>query len=101
MPGVVFASSDASEAERLAGVAAADEIGSLNGAPVNGRDVAEVGDVRPVLGEHAAGVRVDLGLPDNVHAGPLEAEVESADAGEEGADVHAAAFMSATYTASA
>jgi hypothetical protein len=83
MPGVVFASPDACEAERLAGVAAADDVGSLNAAPVDGGDVAGVWDVGPVLGEHTAGVRVDLGLPDDGHASPLEAEVDPADAGKQ------------------
>jgi hypothetical protein len=43
-----------------AGVAATDEVGSFNGAPVDAGDVTEVGDVGPVLGEHTAGVVVDL-----------------------------------------
>src|SRR5436190_1329373 len=100
MPRIGLAAPHAGEGEGLAGVSAADEIGSFNGRPVDGGDVAEVGDVRPVFGEHPAGVRVDLGLPDDVHAGAFEAEVEATDAGEQGADLHAIA-SSATYTARA
>jgi hypothetical protein len=72
--------------ERLAGVSAADEVGSFNGAPVDRLDVAEVGDGGPVLGEDTAGVGVDLGLPDDPHPGPFQAEVEAADPGEQGTD---------------
>lgn len=39
--------------------------------------------LRPVLGQHALAERVDLDLPDDVNARPLQAEVESADAGED------------------
>jgi hypothetical protein len=76
----------AGKAERLAGVAAADEVDGFNVAPVDLRDVSEVRDVRPVLRQHPGRVRVDLGLPADGHPGPLEAEVETADAGEQRAD---------------
>jgi hypothetical protein len=39
-------------------------------------------NVRPMLGEHPAGIVVDFDLPSALHAGPLKAEVEAADAGE-------------------
>lgn len=99
MAGIVGAVAGAGEGEGLAGVAAADEI-DVQGSgdpvavvasivlPVDLRDVAEVRDRRPMLGEDAAGVRVDLGLPHDGHPGALEAEVQAADAGEERADVH-------------
>jgi hypothetical protein len=45
--------------------------------------VAPAGDARPVLRQHAASVGVDLDLPPALHAGPLKAQVEAADPGEE------------------
>jgi hypothetical protein len=86
MPRIGFSASVPGEGEGLAGVPAADEVGSFNGAPIDLRDIAEVGDVGPVLVQDTAGVAVDLGLPDDPHSGPLESEVEPADAGEQGAD---------------
>lgn len=38
--------------------------------------------VRPMLGEHAAGVIVDLNLPPALHAGTLKAEIEAANPSE-------------------
>jgi hypothetical protein len=38
--------------------------------------------VRPMLGEHAAGVVVDLDLPPALHAGTLKAQVEAANPSE-------------------
>jgi hypothetical protein len=46
--------------------------------------------LRPVAGQHPLAERVDLDLADDGHAGALEAEVESAYAGEKGQDVHTA-----------
>jgi hypothetical protein len=45
--------------------------------------VAPTGDAGPVLGQHAAGIGVDLDLPAAFHAGPLKAQVEAANPGEE------------------
>jgi hypothetical protein len=39
-------------------------------------------NVRPVLGEHAAGVVINLDLPPALHAGTLKAEVEAANPSE-------------------
>jgi hypothetical protein len=36
-----------------------------------------------VLGQHAAGVGVDLDLPAALHAGPLKAKVKAANSSEE------------------
>jgi len=47
-----------------------------------------VRDVRPVLGEHGAGERLDLGVPSDSHPGALEAEIETADSAEQRADSH-------------
>jgi hypothetical protein len=40
-----------------------------------------------VLREYLTAPRVDLDLPGDGHPGPLEAEVEAADAGEQGQDI--------------
>jgi hypothetical protein len=78
----------AGEAERLAWVAAAQHIDRLDGRPVDGGHVAEVRRVGPPPLKHRRRVTVDLGLPPERHPGPLEAEVESADTGEQRADPH-------------
>jgi hypothetical protein len=72
----------------LAGEAAADEV---DGGEVVGADVSHVLEplgVGEVLGEDGAAVGVLLDLPGRVHPCSLEAEVEAADACEEGADIH-------------
>jgi hypothetical protein len=86
MSGVIGSGSPPSHREGLAGVSAADEINLVNAAPIDGFDVAEVRDLRPVVGEDAGGVRVDLALPGARPAGPLEAEVDAADTGEQRAE---------------
>jgi hypothetical protein len=83
--GIVLAGSAAGVAERLARVAAADEVGSFNVAPVDLGDVAEVGHLGPVLLQDPAGVGVGLGVPDDVEPGPLQAQLEAADTGEQAA----------------
>ena len=50
-------------AERLARVAASDDVHRLDGSPINGGDVAEVRDARESVGEHLARALVDLGHP--------------------------------------
>lgn len=45
------------------------------------------GYLRPVSGQHALAVRVDLYLSNGGHAGALEAELKAADAGEQGEHV--------------
>lgn len=44
--------------------------------------------------EDGPSVRVGFALPDDPVPGPLEAEVESADAGEGRSDIHCASFPS-------
>ncbi len=86
--GAVDPGSPAGGAEVLAGEAAADEV---DGVEVPGSDLSHVlepGGVGKVPGEDGSAVGVLLDLPVDPHPGPLEAEVESADAGEEGADIH-------------
>jgi hypothetical protein len=51
--GVGLSTSHAGVGEGLAGVSAADEVDGFDVIPVDLGDVAEVGDVRPVSGEHA------------------------------------------------
>jgi hypothetical protein len=55
----------------------------------DGADVVEAGHVGPVLREDVAAVGIALDLPrDRAEAGALEAELQAADAAEEGADPH-------------
>ena len=75
-------------ADGLAGEPATDEVDTRNLLPVDLRHVAEVRHVGPVLREHAAAVRVHLGLPRHGHAGTLEAQVQAADAAEQRPDPH-------------
>jgi hypothetical protein len=49
-------------------------------------NVVVAGHVRPVLPERVAAEWVGFAGPDDFESGPLEAEIESADAGEEAAD---------------
>lgn len=70
----------------MAGEASADEV---DGGEASGTDVFMLLHVWPVLCEDGAAERIDLHLPrDGAEAGPLEAKLESADAGKEGADPH-------------
>jgi hypothetical protein len=74
--------------------------GEASGHDVNGRtglgcpprrrrsDIFMPGHLRPVLREYLAAPRVDLDLAGDRHPGPLQAEVQAADAAEEGQDVH-------------
>jgi len=52
----------------LTGKTAYQDIHRLDISPVDLRDVAEVRSVWPVVGEDSVGVRVDLGVPDNLTA---------------------------------
>jgi len=75
----VDASTDAGVGEVLAGIPSADEVDSFDVI----RKVPHVlvaGGVRPVLGKHLAAIGVDLALPAHFEAGPLETEVDAADA---------------------
>jgi hypothetical protein len=78
----------------LAGEASADEVdrGEVVGADIS--HVLESLGVGEVLGEDGAAVVILLDLPGGLHPGSLEAEVEAADACEEGADIQAAASAS-------
>ena len=45
--------------------------------------------LRPVSGEYGAAVGVEFDLPDGCHSSALQAELDAADAGEQGEDVEA------------
>jgi hypothetical protein len=68
----------AGTADGLAGEPAANQIDSWPGIsepPFDaGSDVVMPGHLRPVFRQHPPAERVDLDLPDNGHARPLEAE---------------------------
>jgi hypothetical protein len=63
-------------------------------------NVLGAGDGGPVPGEDAPTPGVDLGLEDDAVSGALEAEVEAADAGEQGSDIHAVPDSSSRLIAS-
>ena len=74
----------------LAGEAPRDQVGRQRPHLVirHRRYVIAPPQTRPVLVQHRAAVRLNLDLPDNLHARPLEAKVDHADAREEGEDSH-------------
>jgi hypothetical protein len=75
----------------LAGEPAAQHVHGLDGGPVHGGDVTEVGHVGVAVGEDLAGARVDLGHPRDLTAEDgLDAGAKAAIAGEELSDPHAA-----------
>jgi len=88
--GAVDAGASAGEAEVLAGETSTEDVDRLG---LDGGELADIGvarDVRPVAGEDTATEGIGFALPEHAHTGPLQAEVEPADPGEQGADIHAA-----------
>jgi hypothetical protein len=77
----------AGEADGLAGEPAGEDVDS-GGVGSDRAHVVVAGDVGPVAGEDAAAPRVELALPGDAHAGAFEAQIDSADAGEEASDIH-------------
>jgi hypothetical protein len=72
---------------------AGQHVHGLDGGPVDGGDVAEVGHVGVAVGEDLAGAGVDLGVPgDGATEDGLDALLEAAVAGEETADAGAGHF---------
>jgi hypothetical protein len=72
-------------ADRLARHASTDQV-NLPIGRISNRErphVAPAGNGGPVLCQHAAGICVNLDLPAALHAGPLKAQVEASNAGEE------------------
>lgn len=78
MPGV---------AERLAWVAAADDI-AVDAPPSQGSHVVMARDIWPVLCEDSSAIGVTLAERDGSHPGSLKAEAESTDAAEQVEDIH-------------
>ena len=87
---VFFCEALACAAERLAGVAAADEVDIERVELLVGEltNVFKARHLRPVLGEDLAAPGVNFALRDNPHSGPLGGEVKPADAAEKGEDIH-------------
>ncbi len=71
----------------LTGETACDEIHSGNIVSVEFSHVGEPGHVGPMTGKDGSAEGIDFALSDDAHSGSLEAEVNSADAGEEGEDI--------------
>jgi hypothetical protein len=87
---------EAGAAERLAGVAAAEEVDAGDVLPFGFGDVAQVGDVGVVVLEDRRGARVGVGDPCELAAEDgLDGRFETAVARAEGSDAerHAAAFL--------
>jgi hypothetical protein len=87
--GAVDPDASSGAAEVLAGEAAADEIDGVELAGSDRLHVLEPGGGGKVPGEDASAEGIELDLPGDAHPRPLEAEVESADARKEAADIHA------------
>lgn len=73
-------------AEILAGKASAEDVDSGEVVRPDGADVVENGDRGPVAPEDGVAEGLSLNKESCVHPGALEAEIEAADTGEEGAD---------------
>jgi hypothetical protein len=82
-PFVVLAAAAAGAADGLTREPSGDEVGSGQVIGLDLLDVAPAGHVRPVLGQHPPAVGVDLDLADAPPPGPLQAEIQTADAGEQ------------------
>jgi hypothetical protein len=60
VPGVIGSFSATCEAEGLAGVSPADDVGSFDGCPVDFLDVSMIRHLRPMFSEYPTGVLVDF-----------------------------------------
>ena len=91
------------DGDGLARESAANKVnGSVSPPSGAGSHVVMPGHLRPVLRQHTPAPRINLHLADDGHPGALEAEVEAADAGEQGQDVHdATSHSGCPWTASA
>lgn len=63
-------------------------VGNMDGGAVGSSNVSKPGNVGPVSGEDSLAVVIELHLPHDLHARPFQAEVEAANAAEQGADAH-------------
>lgn len=71
----------------MAGEASADETDASQNGRANCSDILEPLGMRPILREHRSAERVLLHLPEHrPKPSPFEAELESTDAGKEGAN---------------
>src|SRR5687767_15462864 len=70
----------------LAWKAADNDIDWLEVVRAHGVHVIEARHARPVLREHGTAERLSLDVPRDREAGPLEAEIEATDTGEQRAD---------------
>jgi hypothetical protein len=86
--GAVDARSSAGAAEVLTGEAAAEEVDRVELAGSDLSHVLESDGVGEAPGEDGPAEGVELDLPGDAHPGALEAEVETADSGEERPDIH-------------
>lgn len=82
----------------LAGEPGGEDVDRRDGGPVHGRDVSEVGDVRPVVGEDRGGAGVGVGDPGQFHVqhggdGHAEAFVAGAEGAEAEGRGHVAAWQ--------
>jgi len=86
-------------ADGLAGESSSHNIHSGSGSgvppPRCGADVVMTGDLRPVFREDLPAPGVDFDLSDDGHAGAFEAELQAADAAEQGQHVHRCAPFAA------
>src|SRR5262245_15603674 len=76
----------ARDAQILTGEPAADQAHRGEARGVQGADVAVPGHAGPVAGQHPVARRVKLHLPEAAEAGPFQAQVETADPGEQTAE---------------
>jgi hypothetical protein len=74
----------------LAGEPGGEDVDRRDRGPVDGADVAEVGDAAEAVGQDGAGVPVDLGVPGELSTeNGLDGDVEAAVAGAQGSDARA------------
>jgi hypothetical protein len=89
-PRAVEAGSPTCDAEVLAGESSTEEIDCRKVSSSDFSDIIESLHVGPVTVQDPAAGRVDLDLPDALHARSLEAQVKAADPSEQAAEPHAA-----------
>jgi hypothetical protein len=75
-------------AEILAGESAADEIDGFQFVSAESGDIVIAFNLGPMFREYPPAERIYLHLPSAFHPGAFQAEVQAADAGEEGTESH-------------
>jgi hypothetical protein len=76
-------------AEVLAWESSADEIDGFEFRAAKFADIAIALYLWPVLGQYLQAVRIVFDLPAALHAGALQAQIDSADSREQGSESHA------------